>query len=60
MAPGHQTFAGNIRLAPSDKLPWPFPVPEVEAPTPFAPIVLTPVEWRDASAELVWGWRITE
>ncbi|MBX5484296.1 MAG: hypothetical protein IRZ16_20945 [Myxococcaceae bacterium] len=56
----HETFAGNIRLAPSDPLPWPFRVPEPEAPSAFVPLKLEPVEWRDARGALVFGWRITE
>jgi hypothetical protein len=54
------TFAGSIRLAPADPLPWPFKPPEPEAPSVFTPIVLEPVEWRDAKGALVFGWRLTE
>jgi hypothetical protein len=55
-----ETFAGNIRLAPTDPLPWPFPVPEPQAPSAFAPLLLQPVEWRDRGGALVFGWRLTE
>ncbi|MFY0523578.1 hypothetical protein ACN28I_10480 [Archangium gephyra] len=54
------TFAGSIRLAPADPLPWPFKPPVPEAPSVFTPIVLEPVEWRDAKGALVFGWRLTE
>jgi hypothetical protein len=60
LAPQSQTFAGNIRLAPADPLPWPFAVPQPQAPSAFAPFVLEPVEWRDAAGALVFGWRLTE
>jgi hypothetical protein len=55
-----ETFAGSIRLAPADPLPWPFVAPQPEAPSAFVPIVLEPVEWWDAERERVFGWRITE
>lgn len=60
LAPDRDTFAGSIRLAPADPLPWPFHVPESHPPTVFAPLVLEPVEWRDAKGALVFGWRISE
>lgn len=60
LSPRSETFAGAIRLAPSDALPWPFRAPQVESPTVFSPLVLTPVEWRDAKGARVWGWRLSE
>jgi hypothetical protein len=60
LAPGHEAFAGNVRLAPADPLPWPFRPPSVEAPSAFVPLVLQPVEWRGRRGELVFGWRLTE
>jgi hypothetical protein len=60
LSPRHETFAGNIRLAPSDKLPWPFEPPQVESPSAFTPLVLRPVEWRDDKGALVFGWRVTD
>ena len=60
LAPGHETFAGNVRLAPVDPLPWPFVAPEPAAPSAFVPLELRPVEWRDEHGELVFGWRISE
>lgn len=59
-APERETYAGSVRLAPSDALPWPFTVPAVKAPDPFAPLRFTPMEWRDADGTLVYGWRIHE
>jgi hypothetical protein len=56
----HEAFAGAIRLAPADPLPWPFRAPEPEAPSAFTPLVLEPVEWRDEKGALVLGWRLTE
>lgn len=60
LSPRHEAFAGNIRLAPADPLPWPFRTSEAEAPSAFTPLSLRPVEWRDAKGTLVFGWRITE
>ncbi len=60
LAPGQPTFAGNVRLAPADALPWPFPVSEPAAPSPFRPLVLEPLEWRDPRGRLVFGWSVTE
>lgn len=59
-APGRDTFAGAIRLAPADPLPWPFFEPEPEGPSPFTPLVLEPLEWKNEKGELVFGWRITD
>jgi hypothetical protein len=56
----HETFAGNIRLAPADALPWPFSPPEVAPASVFVPLKLEPLEWRNADGELVFGWRVTE
>jgi hypothetical protein len=60
LSPRHEAFAGAIRLAPADPLPWPFRAPEPEVPSAFTPLVLEPVEWRDAKGTLVLGWRLTE
>jgi len=60
MGPRHEAFAGNVRLAPGDPLPWPFKAPEPEAPSPFTPLRLLPVEWRAPDGALVFGWRLTE
>lgn len=60
VSPDRETYAGSIRLAPSDPLPWPFRLPEPEPPSAFAPLKLEPVEWRDGRGELVFGWRISE
>lgn len=57
---GHSAFAGALRLAPADPLPWPFEKPAVESPSPFAALQLTPIEWRDETGALVFGWRISE
>ncbi len=58
LAPEGQVFAGSIRLAPVDPLPWPFQATEVTAPSVFEPLRLTPVEWRDEHGELVFGWSV--
>ena len=60
LSPARSTFAGSIRLAPADPLPWPFRLPEPESPSVFTPIVLEPVEWRDPEGKLVFGWRLSE
>jgi hypothetical protein len=60
LSPRHEAFAGNVRLAPADPLPWPFRAPEQEPPSAFTPFSLRPVEWRDTNGALVFGWRLTE
>ncbi|WP_224243876.1 hypothetical protein [Hyalangium gracile] len=60
LSPRHEAFAGAIRLAPADPLPWPFRAPEPERLSAFTPLMLEPVEWRDAKGALVLGWRVTE
>lgn len=60
LSPGHETYAGSLHLAPADPLPWPFPVPDAPQPSVFTPLRLTPVEWRDPSGSLVFGWRISD
>ncbi len=57
VAPGAAVFAGSVRLAPSDALPWPFVPVKVAPPSVFEPMGLVPVEWEDGG-ELVFGWRI--
>lgn len=59
-APGYEAYAGSVRLAPADPLPWPFAAPVVDPPSPFAPFQLTPVEWRGDDGERVFGWRVHE
>ena len=56
--PDQEVFAGSVRVAPSDTLPWPFVVAEVQAPPVFTPLDLRPIEWRDADGQLVFGWRV--
>lgn len=57
--PSGTVFAGSVRLAPSDQLPWPFPAAPVAAPSIFEPMNLVPVEWTNDDGELVFGWRIS-
>ncbi len=59
-APGAPAYAGSVRLAPVDPLPWPFAVPLVKAPSPFTPIMLTPIEWLDDDGHRVFGWHLHE
>jgi hypothetical protein len=56
--PDGEVFAGAVRLAPSDPLPWPFAASSVSAPSAFTPLQLVPVEWRDAKGDWVYGWSI--
>jgi len=58
LAPGSEVFAGSVRLAPSDTLPWPFTVDKPSAPSVYSPLSLTPVEWLDGDGERVYGWSI--
>ena len=60
LSPHKQTFAGNVRLAPVDPLPWPFRAPEPTVPSAFTKLQLLPVEWRDASGRLVFGWKVSD
>lgn len=60
MSPRREAFAGNVRLAPADALPWPFRMPDPEPPSAFTPLNLDPVEWRDEKGALVFGWRVSE
>ena len=53
-------YAGSVRLAPADEVPWPFGVPSDRVPSAFRPLRLEPVEWRSENRELVYGWRIQE
>lgn len=53
-----ELYAGSVRLAPADPLPWPFAVVEVDPPSVFAPITLTPEEWRADGDGWVFGWSI--
>jgi len=53
-----EIFAGSVRLAPSDPLPWPFEVQPAQAPPAFSPIELVPVEWRDKDGRWVLGWSL--
>jgi hypothetical protein len=59
-APGAVAYAGSVRLAPADPLPWPFAFPSVQPPSPFSPLELRPIEWLDAQGERVFGWQIRE
>jgi hypothetical protein len=58
LAPTGEVFAGAVRLAPADPLPWPFQPVQVAAPSVFAPLELVPTEWQDASGTWVLGWSI--
>ncbi len=53
-----EVYAGSVRLAPVDQLPWPFTEVNVAAPSVFVPLELMPVEWRDPTGELVFGWQV--
>jgi len=56
--PDSEVFAGAVRLAPSDPLPWPFRPSDVAAPSVFSAMKLVPEEWRDEDGEWVFGWSI--
>ena len=58
LSPNAEVFAGSIRLAPADPLPWPFLPIDPAAPSIFSPISLIPLEWRDEAGALVYGWSI--
>lgn len=56
--PTRRVFAGSLRVAPSDPLPWPFRPLSVRPPPVFTPIELRPIEWRDEAGVLTFGWRV--
>ena len=58
LAPTGEVYAGSLRLAPADPLPWPFRADRVPAPSVFTPLQLTPEEWRGADGEWVFGWSV--
>ena len=58
LSPAHALFGGNVRLAPSDPLPWPFTPTPTDPPSAVAPIRLVPMEWRNQEGHLVLGWEI--
>lgn len=58
LSPGGEVFAGSVRLAPVDPIPWPFRPSSLPVPSVFTPLPLTPEEWRDPAGELVFGWRL--
>ncbi len=52
-------YAGSVRLAPTDPLPWPFYAAEVAAPSAMTPLQMTPEEWHQDNA-IVFGWALSE
>ncbi|MEZ4239908.1 MAG: hypothetical protein R3F59_27910 [Myxococcota bacterium] len=59
LLPGVDVYAGSVRLAPADPLPWPFAATQTSPPSVFEPIALVPEEWRDeATGDWVFGWRV--
>lgn len=60
LSPDAEVFAGNVRLAPSDALPWPFAASTPPPPSVFVPLDLEPIEWRDSRGALVFGWSVSE
>lgn len=56
--PDAEVFAGSVRLAPSDPLPWPFTATEATSPGILVPIALEPVEWRDGDGGWTFGWAL--
>lgn len=57
-APGAEVFAGSVRLAPTDALPWPFTAALAAPPSVFTSLELLPVEWQDDRGGWVFGWQI--
>ena len=58
LAPTGEVYAGSLRLAPADPLPWPFRASRAPAPSVFTPMTLTPEEWRGDDGQWVFGWSI--
>ncbi|HEY4222849.1 MAG TPA: hypothetical protein VGO62_15940 [Myxococcota bacterium] len=60
LSPEHEAFAGGVRLAPSDALPWPFKEPVTEAPSAFLPVLMVPFSRALADGTTITAWTITE
>lgn len=58
--PDTAAYAGSVRLAPADPLPWPFAPAVPTPPNPFAPIKLVPVEWKQPDGSLLYAWSLRE
>lgn len=58
LRPDAEVYAGSVRLAPSDPLPWPFTPSQPKAPDVLEPLRLIPVERRSPEGEWVLTWRI--
>jgi hypothetical protein len=58
--PSAEVFAGSLRVAPTDKLPWPFPRKEYRSPNIFLPIKLTPSDWNKDNSTAIFGWELGE
>jgi hypothetical protein len=56
--PSGEVYAGAVRLAPADPLPWPFRQADVSAPSVYVPMRLVPKEWRDDDGAWVFGWSL--
>lgn len=56
----HDAFAGGVRLAPADALPWPFFAPVTTPPSAFVPVVLEPFEKRASDGTSFTAWKLTE
>jgi hypothetical protein len=52
-------FVGNVRLAPSDPLPWPFPAPRPKPAQIFTTIKAMPERWSGDNGTVL-GWRLAE
>lgn len=59
VAPDAEAYAGSVRLAPADPLPWPFLRPESAPPNAFLPLVLRPFE-QVVDGKRRFLWRISE
>lgn len=55
-----EVYAGAVRLAPSDALPWPFRPTPTAAPSALSQLTLAPETWQDDSGQTVLGWSIRE
>lgn len=59
-SPTSEVYAGSVRLAPSDPLPWPFRPTPTAAPSALSQLELVPEVWRDEAGQRVLGWSIRE
>lgn len=60
LAPDATVFAGNVRIAPTDAVRWPFAVPASVTPSVFTPLKLTPWDKPLPDGTQLAAWKVGE